>query len=85
MIVAPNILLRGGPKALLTELHETTLPALDAALIALREVHPHPRDYVTEAAFDAAHEEHWKRLETINRIVMDMQAIAGHLIMGGVR
>ena len=84
-IIAPNILLRGGPKALLSELEEKILPTLEATREALRSVQPHPRDYVTTELWSRANEEHWERINAFTRAIMDMQAIAGYLITGGAR
>lgn len=80
----PNILLSGGPRALLKDLEEAD-DAVSFALEKMSEVTPHPRDYVRTEDWEQAQTEHFARCAELERIIDDLREIKGHLILGGVR
>lgn len=80
----PNILLSGGPRTLLNDLEKAD-DAVSFALERMREVTPHPRDYVRTEDWEQAQTEHFARCAALERIIDDLREIKGHLILGGVR
>ena len=81
-MILPNILLSGGPRALLNDLEQVD-DAMSKALEKLSMVTPHPRDYVRSEDWEKAYEEHFARCGAVERIIDDLREIKGHLIKGG--
>lgn len=82
-IVAPDILLSGGPKTLLEDLRKAA-EAIEEACRLLRQCTPHPRDYATLGECSKAMEEHLLRHQRMQAVQDDLEALASHLILGGV-
>jgi hypothetical protein len=77
-IVAPNILISGGPKHQMDLLLEAT-SALGIALEKVRGCTPHPRDYVSSDDFDVAHGEHLERIRALDTVHSELEALAVHI------
>lgn len=83
-IVAPDILLSGGPKTLLEDLRKAS-EAIEEARRLLRQCMPHPRDYLAIEESQKATEEHLLRHQRLTDIQDDLETLQGHLILGGVQ
>lgn len=83
-IVAPNILLSGGPKTLLEDLRKASA-AIEEARRLVRLCTPHPRDYADPGSCSEATEQHLRRHQQLTDIQDDLETLQGHLILGGVQ
>ena len=83
-IVAPNILLSGGPKTLLEDLRKAS-EAIEEARRLLRLCTPHPRDYADPGVCSEATMQHLHRHQQLTDIQDDLETLQGHLILGGVQ
>lgn len=78
----PTIHRNGTSKGELDEQYMTAARAVQDAIRAVQAASPNARDYYVQGpeAAQAAIREHSKRLELLNTVLMDLQAIWEHIV-----
>ena len=79
-IAVPFININGTSKSSLLDENRKARHTISEAHEALSEAGPHPRDYQgQEAAYQLARKQHIARLDDLNRIGKELDAIAEHI------